>query len=98
MRKVLERTKDGWAILGLREERLRHIRELSFVADIKHGLALFPGTEESVGQSMDRIRRRCRKDAESLSVVSLGRDIDEAEASYMMVTYRLPRRVLMRLK
>ena len=77
---------------------LREVSELSFVADTRHGLALFPGPESDSVEVVARIRRRCGGHADPLRVVVLGREVDEAEANYMLVTRRLPRRVSMRLK
>jgi hypothetical protein len=66
-----------------------------FVADIKHGLALFPGTEEEVQETIKRLKRQVKVDC--LRPVLVGRDIDEMEAKYMRKTCRLPRRVVIRL-
>ena len=91
-------TEDGVVLLSRKGEKLGELKELCFMADTKHGLALFPGTEQSAVEALVRIRRRCPDDAESLHLLMVGKDVDEIEGNYMLVTRRLPRRVQMRLK
>ena len=66
-----------------------------FMADTKHGLALFPGTEEEVQQHIESIQRKCKTDC--LVIAKLGVNIKETEFEYMQATRRLPRRVSIRL-
>ena len=67
------------------------------MADVRHGLALFPGTEAEVGEAVERISRKCKDDACQLMVVMVGREVDGMEAEFMERTSRLPRRVQIRL-
>lgn len=69
-----------------------------FVADVRHGLALFPGEEEEVLQTIERLKKSCHGPPEGLVVAKLGDNINEMEAEYMKSTCKLPRRVQMRLK
>lgn len=71
--------------------------DLCFMADVSHGLALFPGTEEEVQTVIDRICRQYDVKNKHLTVAMVGRDVDEKEAVYMKATCRLPRRVQFRL-
>lgn len=99
MKTVLERSGDGWGILGTKGQIIKEMQEVCFMVDLKHGLALFPGTEEETLQRVERIGRKCPpEDREKLRVALLGRDIDKAEANYMMTTRKIPRRVQIRLK
>lgn len=68
-----------------------------FMADIKHGLALFPGTEDEVEEVIERIQRKCHGKSDGLIVARLGFNVNETEAEYMQKTHRLPRRVSIRL-
>jgi len=68
-----------------------------FVADVRHGLALFPGTEEEVMETIERLERNCHGDAGGLLLARVGVEINEMEAEYMKETCKLPRRVKMRL-
>lgn len=97
MRKAIEKTAGGWALLGFNGLPVREVSELCFVADLDHGLAVFPGTEQEASEAVARMCRRCERAKDVLRVVRLGREIDEAEANQMLVTSRLPRRVAMRL-
>jgi len=67
------------------------------MADLKHGLALFSGTEQEMQEVATRIERQCHESVDCLRVVGVGREIDEVEAEYMERTRRLPRRVGIRL-
>jgi hypothetical protein len=69
-----------------------------FMADTRHGLAMFPGTEEEVHERIDRIKRKCKDEPDCLVVAKLNVNVSETEFEYMMATRRLPRRVTMRLK
>jgi hypothetical protein len=69
------------------------------MVDVKHGLALLPGTEEEVQERVERVRRRLDdKERDMVMVVAVGREVNEVEATYMKETCLLPRRVLMRLR
>lgn len=68
-----------------------------FMADVKHGLALFPGTEEEVVQAIERIGKACNGKTDGLLVAMVGRDVNDTEAEYMRTTCMLPRRVKIRL-
>jgi hypothetical protein len=75
------------------------MNNLCFMVDIKHGLALLPGTEEEVTERVQRVRRKLHKnEMDMVMTVMVGRDVDEAEAEYMRTHCLLPRRVLMRLR
>ena len=98
MRKAIARTASGWAILGVEGMPVREVEELCFMADLKHDLALFPGTRNEVDEVMARLGRKCKTEKHHLKMVQLGVDVDEAEANYMLTSHRLPRRVAMRLR
>jgi hypothetical protein len=67
------------------------------MADTKHGLALFPGTEEEVKERIECIKRKCHGPAEGLTIAQLGFNVNRTEFKYMKETRRLPRRVSIRL-
>jgi len=100
----LTRLEEGWATLSTCGNVLKTYPSLSFVADLKHGLALFPGTTEDVSEVVERLRKQARaynvvEEFESrICVARVGDDVDEIEANYMLQTRRLPRRVGMRLR
>lgn len=93
----IKKTQDGWSIGTQYGDS--HIEELSFIADLKHGLALLPGTLNDVLEKIARIHKKIDKSEHSMVIsVSLGDEVDEMEATYMLETCLLPRRVLIRLR
>jgi len=78
--------------------------ELFFFADLKSGVALFPGSREDVQEHIESVARRCKRMnamdvfMERVRMVCLGEDVDVSEAAYMLSTARLPRRVGIRLR
>ena len=104
MRQLLTRLDDGWATLSKCGRVIRTYPTLSFVADLKHGLALFPGTLEEVTEVVERLRKKARaynvvdEVNSCICIAQVGEDIDEIEANYMLQTQMLPRRVGMRLR
>jgi hypothetical protein len=71
-------------------------------ADFKHGLALWPGDEESVQGHFDNVRLACKRHkvsdefARFARVLCVPDDVNESEMAQMQRTLRIPRRVSMR--
>lgn len=94
-----EKAEDGWYLLDRQGKRVRKMDSICFLVDVKHDLALFPGSGEEVDAVVERVRRKSsKKDKDKVCKACLGEDIDEAEASFMMVNCKTPRRVSIRMK
>lgn len=104
MKRKVEKVGEGWTVLDGEGRLLQELDDMWFVADLKHGLALFSGFPESMRETFDRLRLGCSRLGamgefeQHVRIAKLGSDVDEVEASYMLSTLRLPRRVQMRLR
>ena len=104
MSRIVNKTDDGWEVLTEDGHHLQVMPEICFVADLKRGLALFPGEREAVEETLASLGRRCKAHrassdfTENIMMASLPGNINEIEAAYMLSTTRLPRRVKMRLR
>lgn len=104
MKNILTRANEGWTLTRTERNLVGFVSELSFLVDLKRRLAPFAGTSEYVMERMESIRKRCRRIGGTddfnkyIRIVSLGVEIDELEASYMLTEYRLPKRVGIRLR
>lgn len=99
MSKRFEKAEDGWYLLNSQGKRVRKMESVCFLVDVKHDLALFPGSEEEVDAVIERVRKKSSKeDKDKPCKACLGRELDEVEASFMMVNCKSPRRVSIRMK
>lgn len=94
-----EKAEDGWYLLNTKGKRVRKMEDVCFLVDVRHGLALFPGSDEEVDGVVERVRRKSPKgDREKVCKACLGRELNEEEASFMIANCKAPRRVSMRMK
>ena len=107
MSKGLVKSDDGWTMVGDNGHPIGTYQELSFFVDLRYESALFPGTFDGVKGIVDKFSRmvneRGSKEEKKelpkrIVIATLGDNIDETEAFFMLETFKLPRRVAMRLK
>lgn len=96
MRLAIERKNDGWVLLDREGNATREVSELAFVVDRQHQFVLFPGSRDDAQKRKDRIERACGSTA--LSVLSLPDELSQSDANQMLVTRKVPKRILARLK
>lgn len=96
MRLAIDRTEEGWGLLDTHGRVIREVDEMAFVVDSQHGLALFPGTRDKALNHQRRIERAHGNSG--LTVLTLPKELTQSEANQMLVTRRLPKRVLARMK
>jgi hypothetical protein len=98
----VQKSETGWEIMSQSGHVLNVLPEVCIMADVKHGLALFPGSRSWVEDRISGVKRRCVKmgapdDVEKMMMVlTLPGDVSEEEMSYMLNTLKMPRRVKIR--